>query len=74
MSDKRATLEEAENQAREIGRTLKGIMPKGWGFTLILSSYGDNGFSTYISSYNREDMILSLHEMVTKLATGAPEA
>lgn len=65
--EKRATLEEAENAARGIGKVLKHIMPTGWGFTLILTSYGEGGLLTYLSSCRREDMIKCLFELGFKL-------
>ena len=52
---------------REIGRVLKAAMPPGWGFTLLLFSYGGDGFLTYLSSAERPDMIAALEEMLTKL-------
>lgn len=70
----RATLEEAERKCREIGHIIGAQMPKGWGFTLLLSSFGENGFTTYISSCKREDMIKALFEMGFKLENGDKEA
>jgi len=63
----RATLEESEKSCRDIGRILKDNMPQGWGFTLILTSYGDNGLLTYMSSCRREDMIKCLFKLGFKL-------
>jgi hypothetical protein len=70
----RATLEEAENRAREIGRLLGSVMPAGWGFALILNSLNDgaNGLMTYLSNMRREDMIKMLREMADKLERGEP--
>jgi len=63
----RATLLRAEEEARRIGRALKAAMPPGWGFTLLLLSYGEDGFATYLSSCDRADMIAALKELVKKL-------
>lgn len=69
---RRATLEEAETYCRRIGRFLKAYLPNGWGFTVLLTSYGDNGLTTYISSCKRPDMIKALREMADKLERGEP--
>lgn len=67
----RDTLEQAESECREIGKLLGGIMPKGWGFTLILSSLNDSpGFCTYISNCNRQDIIKMLRETADRLEEG----
>ena len=68
----RATLEEAEAWARNIGKRLKSELPKGWGFTLLLVSYGENGVMTYLSSCNRQDMIKGLKEITYKLENNEP--
>ena len=60
----RASLEEAENQARKIGRVLKTALPIGWGFTIVLYTY-DQGFTTYLSTGQREDCIKMLEELLT---------
>lgn len=49
----RASLYDAENTAREIARKLGASMPKGWGFFLCLASFGENGFTTYLSNVER---------------------
>lgn len=65
--DKRALLEQAEVRAKNLGRHLHAQMPEGWGFALILFSFGEGGFSTYISDANRADMIAALKECIEKL-------
>lgn len=73
MSDlRRATLEEAERKCRDIARRIKAEMPPGWGFTVILNSFGENGLMTYLSSCAREDMIKALREMADKLERREP--
>ena len=58
----RATLEEAEIKCRDIARKIKSEMPKHWGFLLILTSHGEKGFSTYLSSVERECAVSLLRE------------
>lgn len=64
---KRATLEEAEKQARGIAEVLTTAMPKGWGFFLHLSSFGNGGFSTYISNCDRDDILKLMEELIPQL-------
>jgi hypothetical protein len=59
--------EEIEAKLKEIGRDLWGRMPQGWGFTLIISSYGEGGSMFYMSSVEREDMIKTMKELIEKM-------
>ena len=60
--DKRATLEEAERKTAEIGRIIGDQMPKGWGFALLVFSFGEDGFMNWISNTRRADMVKALRE------------
>lgn len=74
MPDDRASLEEAEITARKLGRLLHSQMPKGWGFVLVLASYGEpSAFMTYLSSVQREDALRMLRELLTKVEEGEPQ-
>ena len=57
-SGKREDLLTAEDSARKLAQTIESVMPKGWGFLLLLSSLGDEkedgSFVTYVSSVQRE--------------------
>jgi len=66
MSGQRAPLERAEVTAKRIGDLLKNAMPKGWGFSLQLFTFGGPGFITYISNAKREDMKKALKELLDK--------
>ena len=72
MKDKVATLREAEEKARVIGRRIKGEMPTGWGFSLVLYSFGEGGAMTYLSSGNREDCIKMFKELLENIETNKP--
>ena len=65
----RASLEQAERVARELGRNLKERMPPGWGFILWLESFGEDGFATYLSSIERETAIRSIKEWIARMET-----
>jgi len=69
----RATLEEAENEARKLGRLIKADMPEGWGFVLMLVSHGENGVFTYLSDCQRQDIIKFLREIAYKLEANEKE-
>ena len=67
MSEKRATLEEAERKTTEIGRIIGDQMPKGWGFALLIFSFGEQGFMNWVSNAQRADMIKALRECADRL-------
>jgi hypothetical protein len=58
----------AEEKLKEIGRTLKASMPKGFGFTVLIFSYegAPNGSMFYISSAERDTMIAAMREFISK--------
>lgn len=55
-----------EQLLKELGTTLATRMPEGWGFTLMLYSYGPGGDLFYISSARRDDMIRVMREFMAK--------
>lgn len=63
----RATLEQAEIAARKLARVIKENTPEGWGFVVVLMSFGEGGMSTYLSSIEREGCITALRELADKL-------
>lgn len=58
----REPLETAEVYAQRLARILKSAMPQGWGFLLFLVSFGEKGFTTYVSNCDREDAIRMVEE------------
>jgi hypothetical protein len=58
--------EQIESLLRDIGRNIGDRMPKGWGFTLQIFSYGEGGSNFYISSANRDDMIKMFKEFIKR--------
>ena len=57
---------EIEELLADIGRKLKAQMPPGWGFTLLICSYGEGGAMFYLSSVEREDMVKAMKEFLAK--------
>lgn len=58
--------EEIENTLREMGQTIGDALPEGWGFTLQIYSFGENGSTFYISNADRQDMIAMMKEFIKK--------
>lgn len=56
---------EVEEKLRDMGHTLKGQMPEGFGFTLMIFSY-QPGSMFYISSAERDTMIEAMREFIRK--------
>lgn len=50
----------------DLGGMLGAQMPEGWGFTLLLFTYGEDGSLFYISSANRQDMLNTMAEFIGK--------
>lgn len=55
-----------EVKLKEIGKIIKSVLPKGWGFSLMIFNYGDKGNMFYISSANRQDMIEAMKEFIER--------
>jgi len=70
-------MREMEATGREIGKSIGraiDVMPGGrkkYGFTLLLFSY-EGAELTYISSAQRQDMINTMQEMISKLRSEEP--
>lgn len=64
---KRNDLEAVEVEARNIGRVIGKSLPPNIGFGLVLFSFGEDGFLTYISNAQREDMVKALRECADKI-------
>jgi hypothetical protein len=52
--------------AKDIGRIIAGQLPDGWGFTLLLFTFGPGGALSYISNADRSDMLLTMKEFITR--------
>lgn len=50
----------------DLGHRLGAEMPEGWGFTLLLFTYGEDGELFYISSAQRQDMLNTMAEFLAK--------
>lgn len=56
-----------EAKAREIGGIIGAQMPAGVGFCLMLFTFGEGGWSTYLSNADRETMVTGIKELLTNL-------
>jgi hypothetical protein len=65
-----APLRAVEALSREIGHLIGKACPPGYGFLLVMFSFGEGGFTNYISNAEREDVVRLLDELRAKLAAG----
>lgn len=64
-------LAEIEEHARGIGNVIGNVLdeaygPKTVGFCLMLFTFGEGGWSTYLSNADPKDMIAALRELADK--------
>jgi len=52
--------------AKDIGRIIADQLPAGWGFTLLLFTFGPGGALSYISNADRSDMLLTMKEFINR--------
>ena len=57
---------EIEKHLKEIGRGIAISLPDGWGFTLFLFSFGEDGSTFYLSNAKRSDMLQALYEFIER--------
>ena len=65
----RATLEEAERSMQRIAKAVEPMVPKGFGFAVLVFSFGEKGFMNWVSNAQRQDMVKALRECADKLET-----
>lgn len=58
--------EAAEKMLNEIGKALREACPPGFGFSLLVFSFGDGGEMFYTSNAERETMCQAMQEFITK--------
>jgi hypothetical protein len=57
---------EAEAMLKEIGQMMKASCPPGYGFSLLIFSFGPDGNMFYTSNAERESMIEAMQEFIAK--------
>ena len=58
--------ESSEKMLNEIGQILRSACPEGYGFSLLVFSFGEGGNMFYTSNAQREDMIRAMQEFIQK--------
>ena len=58
--------ERAEKMLNEIGKMLRLACPPGFGFSLLVFTFGEGGSMFYTSNAQREDMINAMQEFIAK--------
>jgi len=65
MEDYRVPVpDDIKEKLNDLGRLLKRQMPEGWGFALLMFTYGEQGSMAYLSSAPREDMLKAMQEFM----------
>ena len=57
---------EAEKMLNAIGELLRSSMPPGYGFVLLIASFGEGGNTFYTSNCERESVIAMMREFMEK--------
>lgn len=57
---------EAEEKLNTIGQSLRSSMPSGFGFVLLIASFGEGGAMFYTANCNREDVCNMMREFIAK--------
>lgn len=57
---------EIEELLRGVAKRIGHDMPQGFGFTLLIFSYGEQGSMFYISTAQRADMLNAMKEFIRK--------
>ncbi len=57
---------EAEKMLNEIGKLLRSACPQGYGFSLLIFTFGEGGNMFYTSNAERESMIRAMQEFIQK--------
>ena len=58
-----------EQNLKDIGRGIADTLPEGWGFTLLIFSFGEGGSTFYLSNAKRGDMMQALKEFLDRQRT-----
>lgn len=58
--------EAAEKMLNEIGEALREACPPGFGFSLLVFSFGEGGDMFYTSNAERETMCQAMQEFIAK--------
>lgn len=58
--------EKVEKQLKRIGNKLREDMPEGFGFVLLIASYGEGGSTFYTSSCERDSVVAMMREFIKK--------
>lgn len=61
--------DEVKAKLNEFGRRIKAECPPGWGFALLMFTYGEGGSMVWLSSAERQDMLKALQEFLRSQAS-----
>lgn len=66
-------LHERERLMRKAIKRLERMFPEGTGLTLLAYDHGSKGHMSYISTSQREDMIVAMEEQIERLKMGTAD-
>jgi hypothetical protein len=59
-------MEDIQTVLGDLGRRISGKLPGGWGFNLLLFSFGEGGHLFYISNATSETMVEAMREFIRR--------
>lgn len=62
--------DEVKAHLMKMAELMKDGLPKGWGFAIMLFTYGEGGEFVWLSSAKRDDMLHVLAEFIGKVGHG----
>ena len=57
---------EVEAKLKDIAGRLGSVMPKGFGFVLLIAEFGEQGSMFYTANCNRQDVCNMMREFIAK--------
>lgn len=65
MEDFEIKNDEIQKILKDLGNSIARILPKGWGFNLLIFNFGKKGAMFYLSNADRKDMIAAMKEFIS---------
>lgn len=66
----RYPVESAERVMQDIARNVEERIPHGYGFVVLLTSFGENGFASWVGNIGRENLPKALREWADTVERG----
>jgi hypothetical protein len=66
----RALFPETERSAQQLAQLIGHALPPGYGFALLVFSFGEGGYLTHVSNAQRADLVKTLRECADTMEAG----